>query len=152
MWVCFRRPIILGHFLLYLCPSKYMRNSVAVRMGCVFFLWAFSGVCVRTGHTSTFETTTDRPVTPVGRATHSFPLTESIIVEPSVICESAPSDVTFCSRAPFLVLCVFKPHKSVSSLVRHVGRTVIRGLFVLTRSPFHVTTHSVCYGNFYVSM
>jgi hypothetical protein len=125
------------------CISEAVNTRTTPSLGgwvaCIFCEHSDNRFRVRTGHISTFETTTDRPVTPVCRATHSFRLTESIIVEPSVICESAPSDVTFCSLAPLTVLYVFKAHKSVPSLVRHVGLTVIAGSFMLIHSPFYVT-------------
>jgi hypothetical protein len=119
--------------------------SVGGWVACIFCEHSDNRFRVRTGRISTFETTTDRPVTPVWRATHSFRLTESIIVETSVICESAPRDVTFCSLTPLTVFYVFKAHKSVPSLVRHVGLTVITGSFMLIHSPFYVTDGPDCY-------
>jgi hypothetical protein len=125
------------------CMSVAVNTRITPSVGgwvsCIFCEHSDNRFRVRTGHISTFETTTDRPVTPVWRPTHSFRLTESIIVGPSVICESAPNDVTFCSLAPLTVLYVFKALKSVPLLVRHVGPTVVTGSFTLIRSSLYVT-------------
>lgn len=109
-YACVRDEISFGHY--EECPSSCMQRSVLRHsLSSGMALYTFSEhsdnrLPIRTGHISTFETAADRRLAPARGTTHSFRLTESIYATgQSLICESAPNDVTFCSRA--LLLLVF---------------------------------------------